>query len=136
MPRKANSVSARKAKGRRLTQLVCARLLGLVEKLGLTAEDIRPVPSSVPGPDIWMSSAALRYFPFAFECKNQESVSIWAWWKQATQNSKPLQAPVLVFKRNNSDPLVLIDLELFTSLVSERIESKGCEPLRPSCESP
>ena len=101
MARKANSVAARKAKGRRLAQLLCDLILDVIGKKGMTAEDVRPVPSGVRGPDVWLSSAATSYLPYAFECKNQERVNIWEWWKQCLANSDEKKKPVLVFKRNN-----------------------------------
>lgn len=105
-----------------MTQLVCNALLSLANKCQdeLTAEDIRPVPSSVSGSDIWMSSAAAKRFPFSIECKNQETVSIWKWWAQCEGTAlKEGREPLLIFCRNNARPKVVIDLDLFLRLASK-----------------
>ena len=110
----ASTVASRKAKGRRLTQELCSLLLSISDQLnlGLTDEDIRPVPSSVPGEDVWLSSKARACFPFSFECKNQEKVSLWTWWKQCAANAFKGE-PVLVIKRNRDKPKVVIELDTF-----------------------
>ena len=117
----ASTIASRKAKGRRLTQEVCAMLLSISHhfKWGLTDEDIRPVPGSVIGEDIWLSPAAREKFPFSFECKNQEKVNIWASWKQCLDNAGDHQ-PILVIKRNNEGPRIIMDMLGFTCLLFGR----------------
>jgi PHD/YefM family antitoxin component YafN of YafNO toxin-antitoxin module len=51
----------------------------------------------------------------SIECKNQEKVNVWESYKQAEDNSKDYE-PVVVIKRNNSKPLVLVDAEYFVSM--------------------
>ena len=67
------------------------------------------------GEDLIMAPAAREKFPYSIECKNQESVNIWKSYEQAQENSKDYE-PVVVLKRNNSKPLVLVDAEYFVKL--------------------
>lgn len=122
----ATTIAARKAKGRRLVKELCNALLMVSNRLGLklTGEDIRPVPSSVIGEDVWLSTQARYYFPYSFECKNQEKVNIWQWWKQTTSNCGK-HDPVLVIKRNNEKPLVIMDLDSFISLSCDAASRVG-----------
>ena len=62
-----------------------------------------------------MARAAREKFPYSVECKNQEKVNIWESYKQAVENSKDYE-PILIIKRNNHKPLVLIDAEHFLKL--------------------
>ena len=101
-----------KAKGRRLQQWF--RDL-LVSKLGIHKEDIESRSMGAGGEDLIMARSARQKFPYSIECKNQEKINIWESYKQANENSKDYE-PVVVLKRNNSKPLVLVDAEYFVKL--------------------
>ena len=101
-----------KAKGRKLQQWM--RNL-LIEKLEVHPEDIESRSMGAGGEDLIMARAAREKFPLSIECKNQEKVNIWESYKQAEENSKDYE-PVVVIKRNNSKPLVVIDAEYFVSM--------------------
>ena len=101
-----------KAKGRKLQQWM--REL-LIEKLDIHPEDIESRSMGAGGEDLIMARAAREKFPMSVECKNQEKVNIWESYKQAEENSKDYE-PVVVIKRNNSKPLVLVDAEYFVSM--------------------
>ncbi len=101
-----------KAKGRRLQQWF--RDL-LIEKLDIHPEDIESRSMGAGGEDLIMARAARQRFPYSIECKNQESVNLWKSYEQAQENSKDYE-PVVVLKRNNSKPLVLVDAEYFVKL--------------------
>ena len=101
-----------KAKGRRLQQWF--RDL-LIEKLDIHPEDIESRSMGAGGEDLIMARAAREKFPMSVECKNQEKVNVWESYKQAEENSKDYE-PVVVIKRNNSKPLVVIDAEYFVSM--------------------
>mgnify|MGYP001450828796 FL=1 len=103
---------SKKAKGRRLQQWV--RDL-LIEKLEVHPEDIESRSMGAGGEDLIMARAAREKFPYSIECKNQESVNLWKSYEQAQENSKDYE-PVVVLKRNNSKPLVLVDAEYFVKL--------------------
>ena len=101
-----------KAKGRKLQKWM--REL-LIEKLDIHPEDIESRSMGAGGEDLIMARAAREKFPLSIECKNQEKVNFWESYKQAEDNSKDYE-PVVVIKRNNSKPLVLVDAEYFVSM--------------------
>ena len=104
--------SSAKAKGRRLQQWF--RDL-LIEKLEVHPEDIESRSMGAGGEDLIMARAAREKFPYSIECKNQESVNIWKSYEQAQENSGNYE-PIVVLKRNNTKPLVLIDANYFIKL--------------------
>jgi len=104
--------SSAKSKGRRLQQWF--RDL-LIEELQVHPEDIESRSMGAGGEDLIMSRAARHKFPYSIECKNQESVNIWKSYEQAAQNSGEYE-PIVVLKRNNSKPLVLVDADYFVRL--------------------
>ena len=101
-----------KAKGRRLQQWF--RDL-LIENLGVHPEDVESRSMCAGGEDLIMARAAREKFPYSIECKNQEKVNIWQSYSQAVENSKDYE-PVVVVKRNNHKPLVIVDAEYFVGL--------------------
>ena len=101
-----------KAKGRRLQQWF--RDL-LIKKLDIHPEDIESRSMGAGGEDLIMARAAREKFPYSIECKNQESVNLWKSYEQAQENSKDYE-PVVILKRNNTKPLVLVDAEYFVKL--------------------
>ena len=101
-----------KAKGRKLQKWMRALL---IEKLDIHPEDIESRSMGAGGEDLIMARAAREKFPMSVECKNQEKVNVWESYKQAEDNSKDYE-PVVVIKRNNSKPLVLVDAEYFVSM--------------------
>ena len=101
-----------KAKGRRLQQWM--RDL-LVEKLDVHPEDVESRSMGAGGEDLIMARAARKKFPYSIECKNQEKVNIWDAYDQAQENSGDYE-PIVVLKRNNTKPLVLIDADYFVRL--------------------
>ena len=103
---------SKKAKGRRLQQWV--RDL-LIEKLEVLPEDIESRSMGAGGEDLIMSRSAREKFPYSIECKNQESLNIWKSYEQAQQNSGNYE-PIVVIKRNNVKPLVLVDADYFVEL--------------------
>ena len=103
---------SKKAKGHRLQQWV--RDL-LIEKLEVHPEDIESRSMGAGGEDLIMSRSAREKFPYSIECKNQESLNIWKSYEQAQQNSGNYE-PIVVIKRNNVKPLVLVDADYFVEL--------------------
>ena len=101
-----------KAKGRRLQQWF--RDL-LIEKLGGHPEDIESRSMGAGGEDLIMARAAREKFPYSIECKNQETINIWKSYEQAKENSGEYE-PIVVLKRNNVKPLVLVDANYFVNL--------------------
>jgi hypothetical protein len=91
-----------KAKGRRLSTK--AKDIVLKYLTWLKPDDVRVTPSGVTGPDLQLSPAAQQWFPFAVECKNQESLNIWEALAQATVHADGTKLkPIVVFSRNGAD---------------------------------
>ena len=101
-----------KAKGRRLQQWIRDQL---IEKLEVHPEDVESRSMGAGGEDLIMARAAREKFPYSVECKNQEKLNIRDSYSQAVENSKDYE-PVVVIKRNNHKPLVVVDAEYFVGL--------------------
>jgi len=104
-----STVQSRKSKGRRLQQYL--RDIILENFPNLEPDDVRSTPMGSSGTDLMMSPKAQKVFPFAPECKNQESLSIWAALKQAEKNSTDKLIPLLIFKRNNTKTYAVLELK-------------------------
>ena len=103
--------SSKKAKGRRLQDAVCNRLVEHFEGK-LEPGDLRPALMGESGEDLKRSPLARRLLPFSFECKNQEKLNIWSALKQAQSNCPNGDKPVVAFKRNNSEIYITLKFEL------------------------
>jgi len=101
--------SSAKAKGRRLQQWVRDKL---IECLNVHPEDIESRSMGAGGEDLIMARAARKSFPFSIECKNVEKLNVWDAYEQASANSGDYE-PIVVMKKNNKKPLVVIDAEYF-----------------------
>ena len=110
--------SSAKAKGRKLQQWF--RDL-LIEKLNVHPEDIESRSMGAGGEDLIMAGAARKKFPYSIECKNQESVNVWKSYEQAEENSGDYE-PIVVLKRNNTKPLILVDADYFVRLHNELVD--------------
>jgi len=106
-----------KAKGRRLQQWVRDQL---IEKLEVHPEDVESRSMGAGGEDLIMARAAREKFPYSVECKNQEKMNVWESYSQATDNSGNYE-PIVVIKRNNHKPLVVVDAEYFVRLHNEKV---------------
>ena len=106
-----------KAKGRRIVQELKAAILESFPHL--QSDDIQLVPTSVGGEDLKLSPAARDCWPYSTECKNQEKLNIWAALKQAEGNSQGRPHNV-VFRRNRTEPHVVLRLEDFLDLLAKR----------------
>ena len=104
-----------KAKGRRIQQWF--RDL-LINKLDIHPDDVESRSMGAGGEDLIMARAARKKFPYSIECKNQEKINIWKSYFQAQENSKEYE-PIVVIKRNNHKPLLLVDAEHFINLHSK-----------------
>lgn len=103
-----------KAKGRRLQQLVAHVLLEKFPEL--TEDDIKSTSMGAQGEDVQLSSRARELIPFSFECKNQERLNLWEAIQQSKSNCKT-HTPVVVIKKNNTQPHVVISLEDFVEIL-------------------
>ena len=78
------------------------------------------------GEDIQLSSAARRALPFSFEAKNQERVNVWSALAQARTNTPDGAQPVVVFKKNQETPHVMISWECFKTLIAPNDTKESC----------
>jgi len=62
--------------------------------------------------DIWKPND----HEYVDEVKNQEKVSLWAWWAQAESQASGLQIPLLHITRNNSPILTVMKLDSYMNL--------------------
>jgi hypothetical protein len=123
-------IQSAKAKGRRL----CVALKELILRTHRDLEDadILVPTSSVPGEDLKLSPKAQKAFPFAVECKSQESLNVWASLAQAFEHqAKTGRTALLVFTRNRAPTYVALRLENFlliqarANLFEKTILAKG-----------
>jgi len=77
-----------------------------------------------------LSPAARLLFPYSIECKNTETLNVWAAWKQACANAGEHE-PLLIIKRNRAQPLAVVDAKHFTQTFGPYlIETLWCGPVR------
>lgn len=87
----------------------------LIEILDIHPEDIESRSMGAGGEDLIMARAAREKFPYSIECKNQEKLNVWKSYDQAVDNCGKYQA-LLVIKKNNRVPLVVIDATFFIGI--------------------
>lgn len=113
--------SSAKSKGRALQNLVVKDLrkaYSLDEQVDSLYEGhIQAQLMGASGTDVRLSPTAMEIIPFDIECKNQEKWSVHSWWKQTTANTKDGRVPLLVMKRNRSEPLVLLSWKDFVRML-------------------
>lgn len=109
-------VASAKAKGRRLQDYVRAAFLFIDQTIH--AGDIKTAIMSESGRDIAFFGKARDAFPYSVECKNQESLSIWKAFEQAEKGCNgEAKYPLLVFKRNRSKTLAVVEFSHLLSLI-------------------
>ena len=115
--KKPMSTASRKAKGRNLQYWVAGKV---AELFGLTfsyGDDLCPVKSrgmGQSGRDVFLSDSKLdELFPFDLECKNTETVSLYAYIEQAKANARAEDSWMVIHKKNRSKPIVIMDAEKF-----------------------
>jgi hypothetical protein len=111
----AKTVKSKKAKGMKFQKEIVQKLLSTFSEL--TENDIRSIPSSVPGTDIWLSERALKKIPLDVEAKAQEKLNIWGAIKQVELRCKLNLIPVVIFKKNHTQPYVCLNLNDFLKIL-------------------
>jgi hypothetical protein len=102
----ANTPTSRKAKGRRLQQVVRQ---DLVDRLGIDPGDILSTAMGQSGCDLYLSPVARAQFPFGVECKAQERIALPEWWQQCTRNAEAEGlTPLLVLKQSRREALAVL----------------------------
>ncbi len=113
-----------KAKGRSLQQWVCQKISELT---GFEWGQDKPIESRAMGQsgcDIRLEEDVQKLVPFSIECKWQETWNIPSWIEQAKSNQKPDTNWLLVCKKSRQSPVVVMDAEVFFSLMSEVLHAK------------
>lgn len=119
------SVKSRKAKGRKLQNWAAKKIS---ELLGIPCgkdKSIQGREMGQSGVDVKLYGEALELFPFAVECKAQETWSVPAWIRQAKDNEMEGTDWLLFCKRNREASIVILDAELFFKLYKKIL--KGCD---------
>jgi len=110
-------IRSAKNKGMRLQKEICQKI---IDKFKLRNSDIRSIPGSVPGNDIWLSNEAHNKFPFNVEAKNQEHLNIWKAIKQVEERTNLIaDYPLVVFSRNRSDTYCCLKFNDFLNLIDK-----------------
>jgi hypothetical protein len=111
--------SSAKAKGRRLQQKVAT---DIQNDHYLPETDVVSTSMGAGGVDVQMSAKAIEACPISPECKNQESLNIWAAMKQAEANCLDGTHPVVVFTRNRSETYATLPWDSLRQILRERRE--------------
>ena len=86
-----------------------------MKALPVKPDDVESRSMGAAGEDLMLSPAARRLWPYSVECKNTESLNVWAAWKQACANAGEYE-PLLIIKRNRAQPLAVVDAKHFVKL--------------------
>lgn len=109
------TVQSRKAKGRRLQQLVRDTIITSFPEL--TLDDVRSTSMGAGGEDVTLSTKAISLFPFTVECKAQEGYTkLYDAYEQSASNWEGGRIPIVVIKSNKKVPLVTLSLDAFMTL--------------------
>jgi len=119
LAKKRISISAAKAKARRLQNWTAEKISELTGLPWGKDEVIAPREMGQSGTDVRLVGLAKEKFPYSVECKYQESWSVHSWIKQAKDNQLPGTDWLLVCKRNNHKPIVILDAEIFFGILKE-----------------
>jgi len=115
MTKQPSSIAARKARGRLLQKHVRDGILKAFP--ALTEDDVKSAPMGTSGSDVVLSTLGKNLFSYDVECKNAQTVNIWAAMEQSKKRCPEDLEPLLVVKRNGVKPLAIIDFEHFMQLV-------------------
>jgi hypothetical protein len=116
--------SSAKGKGRRLQQIVRDGLRAIGKSRGLVDEDIESTSMGVSGVDIRMSPAAKKVLGnLAVEAKNWENINVTGiFWQHAKKYMNEGQLPLLVTKKNHTEPLVTLRLADFLAIFERSLD--------------
>ena len=107
---------SRKAKGKRLQKKIAKDIQTL---LNLNEMDVQSRPMGEKGTDIMFSPLAQLNFPYDIECKKQETINIWDCITQTEHNVQHGNQPLLIIKKNHTEPYAVIRWDHFLKLVKQ-----------------
>lgn len=108
----ANTPRSKKAKGTKLETWLASEL-----RRSGADENARRMPLS--GAMAHFKSDIFTKLPYAFECKSQENTKVWEWYEQAKAQTSGLEKPVVIFKRNYSEPMALLSAADLIDMIAE-----------------
>lgn len=115
--------SSKKQKGRTLQYWVCKKICNLFNIEFIQSNDLCPIHSremGQSGTDICIRDKYIyNDFIYDIECKNTESVSLYAYIRQAKSNTAKNRQWMVVHKKNRHDPIVILDANHFFNLLSK-----------------
>ncbi|MEM4359808.1 MAG: hypothetical protein QXT45_04710 [Candidatus Bilamarchaeaceae archaeon] len=112
-----------KDKGRRLQRWVCDQVAAILGVPCGYDEHVAPREMGQNGSDIRVVGDYKDQFPFYVECKWQEVWSLPSW-ISITKVRAGNQPWMIVMKRNRQEPVVVVDAEVFFSLLGELVRRK------------
>jgi hypothetical protein len=98
-----------KAKGRWLQNWIVQLILERFQSLD--PDDVTSRSMGCNGEDVLMSSKARAKFPFSIEAKNAEKHNVFKAYGQACANCGDDHEPLLIIKKNRSQPLAVVSAE-------------------------
>jgi len=115
--------SSCKAKGRNFQYWVANKIAELLGVNFNQQDDLCPIHSremGQSGTDVYIRNKELKeQFPYAIECKNTETVSLYKYIEQAKSNTESGEQWLLFHKKNRSKPIVIMDAEYFFRLLKD-----------------
>lgn len=116
------STASRKAKGRRLQQLVRDNLRILGCRYGLHPSDIESRGMGQNGVDIIITAAGLNVLPLDIECKNNEALNVTnTFWEHYDKYRDTPNLKLLVSSKNHRVPIVTMSFEAFLDLYEAQV---------------
>lgn len=116
-------VSSAKSKGRELQKRICQDISDVIGISYDQKDDFCLIHSREMGQsgcDIVLRGEAKRLFPYSIECKNTESLSLYAAIDQAKSNIYDQTEWMVIHKRKGSDPIVIMDWAGFLKKYAEK----------------
>ena len=119
----AITTASAKAKGRKLQQLVRDKVLELLARQGVVADDVKSTGMGQGGEDVQLSPLARKYLPVSIECKKYAKFAVYGPYEQAEKASGAYE-PLLVIQGDRKIPLAIVSLDYYLSLEGWRIEGE------------
>jgi hypothetical protein len=119
--------SSAKDKGRRLQKLIAAKISELIDLPHGKDQPIESRPMGQSGCDIRLDAEARKRFPFSIEAKNSETWSLNATIKQCQDNCAEDMNWLVVLSKNRFKPIVVLDLDLFFSILKDAMSGEWNE---------
>ena len=109
-----------KNKGMKLQKWVCERIS---ESLDIPFDnqdeqcEIHSRECGLSGTDVILRGEAYKKFNYDVECKNTENISLYSYIEQAKSNTKENRQWLVIHKKNQSKPIVIMDADHFFELI-------------------